>query len=72
MADDGIMRTHKKIVKSADVHPDVILIVCRRRKNQPQILPAVCEKRCTYIKNCPDYRRYIQPGVFDVMKEKRP
>jgi len=66
------MRTRKKIVKFADAAPGVILIVCRRRKNQPQMLPSVCEKRCAFIKNCPDYRRYIQPGLFDGLREKRP
>ena len=71
MANDGIMKTRKKIVQSLDAYPDVIFIVCRRRKNQPQILPSVCEKRCPYIKNCPDYRHYIQPGLFDRLKENR-
>jgi len=72
MNSDEIMRTPKKIVPSADASGEVILIVCRRRKNQPQILPSVCEKRCTYIKNCPDYRRYIQPGLFDGLKGSGP
>ena len=66
------MRTHKKIVKFADANFEVILIICRRRKNQPQMLPSVCENRCAFIKNCPDYRRYIQPGLFDGLREKRP
>ena len=66
------MKAHKKIAQPAEAYSDIILIVCRRRKNQPQILPSVCEKRCSYIKNCPDYRRYIQPGLFDHLKENRP
>jgi hypothetical protein len=44
--------------------PDTPFIVCRRRKNQPQISPLICEKRCPRNKNCQEYFDYLQPAMF--------
>lgn len=44
--------------------PDIPFIVCRRRKNQPQISPLICEKRCPRNKNCQEYFDYVQPAMF--------
>ncbi len=50
--------------KENSFFPDTPFIVCRRRKNQPQISPQVCEKRCLRKKNCQEYFDYIQPAMF--------
>jgi len=62
----------KKLL-SDSIHPpsEIVLFVCTRKKNQPQISPMICEKRCKRIKNCPDYRRYIQPGLFDWLEKSQ-
>ncbi len=44
--------------------PDTPFIVCKRRKNQPQISPLICEKRCPRNKNCQEYFDYLQPAMF--------
>ncbi len=44
--------------------PDTQFIVCKRRKNQPQISPLICEKRCPHKKNCQEYFDYVQPAMF--------
>lgn len=43
---------------------DTPFIVCKRRKNQPQISPLICEKRCPRNKNCQEYFDYLQPAMF--------
>jgi hypothetical protein len=45
--------------------PDTPFIVCKRRKNQPQISPLICEKRCPRNKNCQEYFDYVQPAMFE-------
>lgn len=44
--------------------PDTPFIVCKRRKNQPQISTLICEKRCPRIKNCQEYFDFVQPAMF--------
>jgi len=50
--------------KEKSFFPDTPFIVCRRRKNQPQISPLICEKRCPRNKNCQEYFDYLQPALF--------
>jgi hypothetical protein len=50
--------------KENSFFPEIPFIVCRRRKNQPQISPQICEKRCPRKKNCQEYFDYIQPAMF--------
>jgi hypothetical protein len=45
--------------------PEIPFIVCKRRKNQPQISPLICEKRCPRNKNCQEYFDYLQPAMFE-------
>ena len=65
-----IMRSRKLKIPSEKDPADVLFILCRRRKNQPQIHPEVCQKRCKHIKVCAEYGNYIQPGLFDWLNEK--
>lgn len=51
--------------KENSFFPDTPFIVCRRRKNQPQISPLICEKRCPRSKNCQEYFDYLQPAMFE-------
>jgi hypothetical protein len=51
--------------KENSFFPDTHFIVCRHRKNQPQISPLICEKRCPRNKNCQEYFDYIQPAMFE-------
>jgi len=45
--------------------PETPFIVCPRRKSRPMMAPFVCEKRCKYLKVCPSYYAYVQPGLFE-------
>jgi hypothetical protein len=45
--------------------PEVLFIVCRRRRNQPQVSPLICEKRCRQVKGCQEYFDYVQPAMFE-------
>ena len=55
---------NKDKTKENSFFPDTPFIVCRRRKNQPQISPQICEKRCPRNKNCQEYFDYLQPAMF--------
>ena len=55
---------NKTKIKENSFFPDTPFIVCRRRKNQPQISPLICEKRCPRNKNCQEYFDYLQPAMF--------
>jgi hypothetical protein len=55
---------NKDKTKENSFFPDTPFIVCRRRKNQPQISPLICEKRCPRNKNCQEYFDYLQPAMF--------
>jgi hypothetical protein len=50
--------------KENSFFPDTSFIVCRRRKNQPQVSPLICQKRCPRNKNCQEYFDYLQPAMF--------
>jgi hypothetical protein len=54
----------KNRAKENSFFPNIPFIVCRRRKNQPQISPLICEKRCPRNKNCQEYFDYLQPAMF--------
>jgi hypothetical protein len=60
-----IFRTMKNKPKENSFFPDTPFIVCKRRKNQPQISPLICEKRCPRNKNCQEYFDYLQPAMFE-------
>jgi len=47
-----------------DLLTDTAFVICRRRRNHPQISPLVCEQRCKRIKGCPAYLDYLQPALF--------
>jgi len=48
----------------------MVYITCNYKKSRPRISIAVCEK-CKRRTNCPDYRNYIQPPLFeDLFKVK--
>jgi hypothetical protein len=51
--------------KENSFFPDTPFIICRRRKNQPQVSPLICEKRCPRNKNCQEYFDYVQPAMFE-------
>jgi hypothetical protein len=55
---------NKDKTKENSFFPDTPFIVCKRRKNQPQISPLICEKRCPRNKNCQEYFDYVQPAMF--------
>jgi hypothetical protein len=55
---------NKDKTKEDSFFPDTLFIVCRHRKNQPQISPQICEKRCPRNKNCQEYFDYLQPAMF--------
>ena len=42
-------------------------ITCNHKKSNPKINVLVCEK-CSHMKNCADYSRYIQPSLFSDFK----
>ncbi len=60
-----ISRTMKNKPKENSFFPDTPFIVCKRRKNQPQISPLICAKRCPRNKNCQEYFDYVQPAMFE-------
>ena len=60
----------KNKTKENSFFPDTPFIICRRRKNQPQISPQICEKRCPRNKNCQEYFDYLQPAMFERVKKR--
>jgi hypothetical protein len=61
-----VISEEKKIKKkSKPENPAAQFLICKRRKNQPQVSPQICEKRCRHRYKCPSYFDYLQPGLFD-------
>jgi hypothetical protein len=54
--------------KSKKEIPTTPFLVCKKRRNRPQVSPQICEKKCRHRYRCPAYFDYLQPGLFDDSK----